>query len=153
MAFGCFSSLMGKCKHHFDAEAPPAYVSGPRPPASVSATKLRSVIGNHHPDYYPAVKAAEQAIDGASGDLRTLSMAIHDDPELAYEEHHTHDRLVAFMRKQKGWIVTPHAYGLDTAWEAVYEHGKGGRTIGLQSEMDALPGVGHAWSVWRIDVC
>lgn len=33
---------------------------------------------------------------------------------------------------------------MDTAWEAKYTHGTGGRTIGVNSEMDALPGVGHA---------
>ena len=33
---------------------------------------------------------------------------------------------------------------MDTAWEAKYTHGNGGRTIGVNSEMDALPGIGHA---------
>ena len=33
---------------------------------------------------------------------------------------------------------------MDTAWVARYTHGSGGRTIGVNSEMDALPGVGHA---------
>ena len=46
------------------------------------------------------------------------------------------------MRK-KGFDVTPH-HLMDTAWVAKYTHGKGGRTIGVNSEMDALPGVGHA---------
>lgn len=51
--------------------------------------------------------------------------------------------LCDFMEK-KGFKVTRHAYGLETAWEAVFEYGKGGRTIGFNSEMDALPGIGHA---------
>ena len=42
-----------------------------------------------------------------------------------------------------GFSVTPH-HLMDTAWEAKYTHGSGGRTIGVNSEMDALPGVGHA---------
>lgn len=46
------------------------------------------------------------------------------------------------MEKQ-GFEVTRH-YLLPTAWIAKYTHGKGGRTIGANSEMDALPGVGHA---------
>lgn len=33
---------------------------------------------------------------------------------------------------------------METAWRAEYTHGKGGRVIGLQSEMDALPNIGHA---------
>jgi metal-dependent amidase/aminoacylase/carboxypeptidase family protein len=42
-----------------------------------------------------------------------------------------------------GWDVTPH-YLLETAWVAKFTHGKGGRTLGINSEMDALPGIGHA---------
>lgn len=43
-----------------------------------------------------------------------------------------------------GFDVTPHYLGLETAWRATWTQGKGGRTIGFNSEMDALPGVGHA---------
>lgn len=46
------------------------------------------------------------------------------------------------MEKQ-GWVVKKH-YLLETAWEARFTHGKGGRTVGVNSEMDALPGIGHA---------
>ena len=46
------------------------------------------------------------------------------------------------MMKQ-GFAVTPH-HLLETAWVAKFTHGAGGRTIGVNSEMDALPGVGHA---------
>ncbi len=35
-------------------------------------------------------------------------------------------------------------YLLETAWVAKYSHGSGGRTLGVNSEMDALPGIGHA---------
>ena len=44
---------------------------------------------------------------------------------------------------RKGWKVTKH-HLLPTAWEARFTHGTGGRIIGVNSEMDALPGVGHA---------
>lgn len=47
------------------------------------------------------------------------------------------------MSKQ-GFTVTKHYLGFDTAWRAEFTHGKGGRVIGLQSEMDALPKIGHA---------
>lgn len=33
---------------------------------------------------------------------------------------------------------------MPTAWQATFTHGNGGRTIGINSEMDALPGIGHA---------
>ena len=42
-----------------------------------------------------------------------------------------------------GFSVTPH-YHLQTAWVATFTYGKGGRVIGINSEMDALPGIGHA---------
>jgi metal-dependent amidase/aminoacylase/carboxypeptidase family protein len=42
-----------------------------------------------------------------------------------------------------GFEVTKH-HLLETAWSAVFTHGQGGRTIGINSEMDALPGIGHA---------
>lgn len=42
-----------------------------------------------------------------------------------------------------GFEVIPH-YVLPTAWVATYTQGAGGRTIGVNSEMDALPGIGHA---------
>jgi metal-dependent amidase/aminoacylase/carboxypeptidase family protein len=45
--------------------------------------------------------------------------------------------------KKQGWDVKQH-YLLETAWEAKFTYGKGGRTVGVNSEMDALPGVGHA---------
>jgi len=55
---------------------------------------------------------------------------------------YAHDVLTAFMEKH-GWDVERH-YLLDTAWVATFAHGNGGRVIGVNSEMDALPGVGHA---------
>ncbi|KAJ7201031.1 aminoacylase 1-like protein 2 [Mycena pura] len=85
----------------------------------------------------------EQTINGLDGELRQLSMDIHDHPELAYEERHAHDVLTAFMAKH-GFEVTKQ-YHLETAWLASYSApGADGRTIGINSEMDALPRVGHA---------
>jgi hypothetical protein len=37
------------------------------------------------------------------------------------------------MRKH-GWKVTEHLH-LETAWEASFEHGQGGRVIGVNSEV------------------
>ncbi|KAJ7721024.1 aminoacylase 1-like protein 2 [Mycena metata] len=88
------------------------------------------------------LKTIEKTIQGLDGKLRKLSMDIHDHPELAYQEHHAHDVLTAFMADQ-GFEVTKH-YHLETAWLASFENGTGGRTIGINSEMDALQGIGHA---------
>lgn len=43
-----------------------------------------------------------------------------------------------------GFTVTPHYLGLATAWRATFRHGNGGPVLGVNSEMDALPGIGHA---------
>ena len=45
--------------------------------------------------------------------------------------------------EEQGFEVIKH-HLLETAWSATYTHGNGGRTIGVNSEMDALPKVGHA---------
>ena len=42
-----------------------------------------------------------------------------------------------------GFEVTQHYLGLETAWKAEFTHGRGGRVVGVNSEMDALPGIGH----------
>ncbi|KAJ7130272.1 hypothetical protein C8R44DRAFT_63390 [Mycena epipterygia] len=88
------------------------------------------------------LETIEQTIQKLDGELRQLSMDIHDHPELAYEEVHAHDVLTTFMADH-GFKVTKH-YHLETAWLASYSNGTGGRTIGINSEMDALQGVGHA---------
>lgn len=46
--------------------------------------------------------------------------------------------------EQHGFVVTRHYLGLETAWQAEFKVGNGGRVLGINSEMDALPGIGHA---------
>lgn len=55
---------------------------------------------------------------------------------------YAHAVYTEFMEAQ-GWVVQKH-YLLETAWVATYTHGQGGRVLGINSEMDALPGIGHA---------
>ena len=52
-------------------------------------------------------------------------------------DSHAHDVLTTFMIKH-GFQVDRH-YLLETAWRATFTHGEGGRTIGVNSEMDGLP--------------
>ena len=56
------------------------------------------------------------------------------------------DTLCTFMESQEGWEVNRGICDLPTAWSATWTspYGKGPRTIGFNSEMDALPGIGHA---------
>lgn len=77
--------------------------------------------------------------------LRGLSKYLLAHPELAFKEYLAHDACIEFLKNHcNGWQITEKAYGLDTAWEAVYSQGKGGRRIVFCSEYDALPDVGHA---------
>ena len=77
--------------------------------------------------------------------LRGLSKYLLDNPELAFKEHLAHNACIDFLRTHcLDWTITPNAYNLETAWEAVYTQGKGGRRIVFCSEYDALPDVGHA---------
>lgn len=55
---------------------------------------------------------------------------------------HAHDTYTAFVEKQ-GFVIQRH-YLLETAWVATYSRGQGGPVLGINSEMDALPGIGHA---------
>lgn len=73
--------------------------------------------------------------------LLDLSRRIHEHPELSWEEHDA-AALIAETMRDAGFDVTTSAYGLDTAFEAVY--GSGDFTVAVCAEYDALPGIGHA---------
>ncbi|KAG1808649.1 uncharacterized protein BJ212DRAFT_1448958 [Suillus subaureus] len=85
----------------------------------------------------------ETMIDTLDSSLRVLSLQIHSHPELMFEEIFAHKLLSDYMESH-GFSVTRHYLGLETAWKAEYTHGQGGRTLGINSEMDALPEIGHA---------
>jgi amidohydrolase len=80
-------------------------------------------------------------IDELAGSLIDASHDIHEHPELAFEEHHAHDLLTAFLERE-GVEVERAAFGMDTAFDATV--GGEGPTIAVCLEYDALPGVGHA---------
>jgi amidohydrolase len=86
-------------------------------------------------------QAAIEEIDRLSEWLLAVSHDIHAHPELNYEEHYAHDRLAGAL-DEMGLAATRHAYGVDTAFEAVA--GERGPTVAVLLEYDALPGVGHA---------
>ncbi|TBU24297.1 aminoacylase 1-like protein 2 [Dichomitus squalens] len=93
----------------------------------------------YRPELFEHVQATLKSLDQ---DLFELSKDIHDHPELRFEERHAHDILTAFVERH-GFDVTRH-HLLETAWVAKSTRGTGGRTLGVNSEMDALPGIGHA---------
>lgn len=83
-------------------------------------------------------------VDDLKDGLREVSLEIHDNPELQYKEFHAHDVLTKYLAKQEGWKVTPSAYGIATAFVAVFDSGKRGPVVSFNAEYDALKGIGHA---------
>jgi metal-dependent amidase/aminoacylase/carboxypeptidase family protein len=73
-------------------------------------------------------------IDSISEVLRPISLKIHDNPELNYQEFIAHETLVTFMKSRRGWKVTPSAYGIQTAFIAVYDSGREGPVISYNAE-------------------
>ncbi|KAI9060786.1 amidohydrolase [Trametes sanguinea] len=97
------------------------------------------------------VATIESKLKDLSPSLRELSLDIWNHPEIMWKEKYAHDRLTAFMASH-GFTITPHYLGIDTAFRAVYTHlsadskpqkSSNTRVIGVNSEMDALPGIGH----------
>ncbi|CAK7270487.1 hypothetical protein SEPCBS119000_004116 [Sporothrix epigloea] len=84
----------------------------------------------------------KKSLSAYTDQLWEVNQTIFNNPELAYEEVGAHDTIVGLLSTIKDVRVTPHAYGLDTAFEA--EYGAGGRVLVFNAEYDALPGIGHA---------
>lgn len=91
------------------------------------ATTLRDVVA--------------ETLSAHTASLLALSHAIHDDPELAYEEHRAAARIAAALG-EAGIDCTVGAYGLPTAFEA--RVGSGDLNVVICAEYDALPKIGHA---------
>ena len=88
-----------------------------------------------------ARRAVCQRVDELAGVLLETSRAIHDQPELAFEEHLAHELLTGVLADQ-GIDVVRSAYGLETAFEG--SAGTRGPVVAVLCEYDALPGIGHA---------
>jgi amidohydrolase len=73
--------------------------------------------------------------------LVSISQQMHDNPEIAYEEHDTANLLTGYLTGI-GFEIEKPAYGLDTAFAA--RVGATGPNVVICAEMDALPAIGHA---------
>lgn len=85
-------------------------------------------------------QAKERVADQMSR-LEELNRWMHDNPELAYQEHRTSQRLAQTLEGY-GFSVEFPAYGLQTAFAA--RTGVEGPELIICCEYDALPDVGHA---------
>jgi amidohydrolase len=89
-----------------------------------------------------ALKArVNERVDARRARLDDLSLRIHAQPELAFEER-TAATLLTGALESEGVEVKRGAGGLETAFVA--EFGEGHPCVAILGEYDALPGVGHA---------
>jgi amidohydrolase len=86
-------------------------------------------------------ETAGEVVTGAAERLIVLSHGVHEDAELAFEEHRSSERLVTAL-DAAGLRVETGVAGLDTAFVATA--GSGPLTVAICAEYDALPGIGHA---------
>ena len=73
--------------------------------------------------------------------LLQLSRSLHAEPESAFAEHRSVEKVTALLR-DAGFTVEPGPDDVPTAFSAV--RGSGEFTVGICAEYDALPGIGHA---------
>lgn len=85
--------------------------------------------------------STRSSVERYSTVLVDLSRSIHAEPELAFQEHRSAEK-VASLLEGEGFEVERGVARLDTAFTATY--GDGDLVLGLCVEYDALPGIGHA---------
>jgi amidohydrolase len=88
-----------------------------------------------------AKRATRRAVEEHRAALVALSRAVHDEPELCFEEVRAAQR-VGDLLAQSGFDVERGPYHLPTAIEG--RAGSGPLSIVICAEYDALPAVGHA---------
>lgn len=81
-------------------------------------------------------------IDREREALTELSLALHADPETAYQERRAAARIAGFL-EERGFAVERGYKELETAYRAD-AGGTGGPLIAILAEYDALPDIGHA---------
>ena len=123
----------GSFLHEYLDSSARKYESGPTRIATVSKAD-KSPVSNSKSPYNEYLEFVSSYIDSISDLLRPVSLKIHDNPELNYEEYIAHETLTRFLETRKGWKVTPSAYGLPTAFIAVYDSGKEGPVISYNAE-------------------
>ncbi|MBE9512542.1 MAG: M20 family metallopeptidase [Chloroflexi bacterium] len=80
-------------------------------------------------------------VDAHRDQLNELSLRIHSNPELAFQETKAVAWLTQYL-EANGFSVEQGICGLPTAFRGDYGHGK--PAIAILAEYDALPGLGHA---------
>ncbi len=84
----------------------------------------------------------DRAVDACAADLAALARKIHANPELRFEEHKASEWLSEFVGS-RGHAVERGIAAMPTAFRARAGR-KGGPSVAILAEYDALPSVGHA---------
>jgi amidohydrolase len=82
-----------------------------------------------------------EAIDSRDEKLIEISHAVHEHPEVAFDEYFAHATLTDALQAE-GLPVVRSAYDVETAFSV--EIGSGDFCVAIVCEYDALPGIGHA---------
>lgn len=85
----------------------------------------------------------DAAVDALAPTLLSVSHAIHERPELAFEEHFACETLATTLRDHALPVETG-VYTLTTAFETTINPNHSGPTVAVLAEYDALPDIGHA---------
>jgi len=96
--------------------------------------------GDQRPDTIEVKQQIRDSIELIRPQLIELSLKIHDNPELGYEEVKAAGWLCQYL-EENGFTVAPAICDMPTAFRAGY--GQGEPVIAILAEYDALPGVGH----------
>lgn len=84
-----------------------------------------------------------QEIEQLRETFHKISQYIGENPELGHEEWKA-SKVLAEELANHGFEVNMGTSGLPTAFDAVFDSGKPGPSIGFMAEYDALPEIGHA---------
>lgn len=86
---------------------------------------------------------AVRAIDDRRAALIKLSLSLHAEPELGYQEHRSAAKLCEFL-EANGFTVHRKYKDVDTAYRGDASGRSKGPTVAILTEYDALPDIGHA---------
>lgn len=95
-------------------------------------------------------EALAAAVEGLTGEIVALSHAVHDNPEVGYEERFAVSTVADLLRAH-GIEPDVGVYGMETALRAEFTGAVGNAdnadspapAIAILAEYDALPGIGH----------
>lgn len=87
------------------------------------------------------IKSIDELTEQYRKDIERIAEEMYKNPELAFEERFAHDLIAEYFESFGEFKVTRHAYGVETAFEVLFENG--GRFVNFNAELDALPDIGH----------